>query len=136
MGRNGIRNTVFEGRLGVYSLTVMENPDDRRGALRFDLGFDLQFREIGEGADPVQGSGKTIDISSDAILFTPDCAVKPGTRLEVAVAWPVRLDGRISLKLIARGVVMGYRKPNAVVAIQYYEFRTQRATPEMNGKPS
>ena len=54
-------------QLGVYSLTVMENPEDRRGALRFELGFDLQFREIGEAPGPVQGSGKTIDISSDAI---------------------------------------------------------------------
>ncbi|HSM77611.1 MAG TPA: hypothetical protein VLT57_08300 [Bryobacteraceae bacterium] len=115
---------------------MMENAEDRRGALRFAIGLDLQFREIGDGPNPVQGGGKTVDISSDAILFTPDCDVNPGTRLEVSVAWPVRLDGRIALKFVARGVVMGYRKPNAVVAIQYYEFRTQRGGPEAAPVPA
>lgn len=127
-------NSLSRAQLGVYSLTVMENPSDRRNAQRFEMGLDLRFREIGDGPELVQGSGKTIDMSSDAILFTPDCDVKPGTRLELAVAWPVRLDGRIALKFIARGVVMGYRRPNAVVAIQNYEFRTQRTAQEMNGQ--
>lgn len=107
-------------------LGVMDLDAERRSSLRFAMDLDLNFREIGEGPNLLQGTGRTVDISSDAIFFTPDRAVSPGTRLEVSVAWPVRLDGRINLRFIARGVVMGYRDPNAVVAIQFYEFRTQR----------
>ncbi len=129
---NGI--PVLGLRDGVYSLTMTENPGDRRGAQRFALDLDLQFRELGDGPELARGAGKVVDMSSDAILFTPDCELKPGSRLEVSLSWPVRLDGRVALRLVARGVVMGFRDPNAVVAIQNYEFRTQRSAPDANNQ--
>ena len=100
----------------------------------FALDLDLQFRELGDGPELARGAGKVVDMSSDAILFTPDCELKPGSRLEVSLSWPVRLDGRVALRLVARGVVMGFRDPNAVVAIQNYEFRTQRSAPDANNQ--
>lgn len=115
----------------VYSLRAMESEaEDRRGALRFPMALELQFREVGVGPYLAQGAGQTVDLSSDAIFFTPSCALAPGTRLEVSVQWPVRLEGKVPLKFVVRGVVMGYRRPHAVLAIQHYEFRTLRASSE------
>jgi hypothetical protein len=102
--------------------------EDRRAANRYPVNLDLSFQEITSAKTSVQGSGRTVDLSSDAILFTASCPIIPGTRLEVSLQWPVTLDGRVPLKLVARGVVMGYRAPNAVVAIQNYEFRTLRVS--------
>ena len=103
--------------------------EDRRAAQRFPLALDLQFREVGEGPYLARGAGQTVDLSSDAIFFTPSCPLIPGTRLEVSVQWPVRLEGKIPLKFVVKGVVMGYRRPHAVLAIQHYEFRTVRVPP-------
>jgi len=47
--------------------------------------------------------------------------------LEVAINWPVQLNNKVALKLVARGRVVRFEEGRAAIEIQQYEFRTQSA---------
>jgi hypothetical protein len=66
-------------------------------------------------------------MSSCGILFTTVQSLHPGNRLEVAVDWPARLDGRCRLQLVALGRIVRCEQDRAAMAIEHYEFRTQGA---------
>ena len=48
----------------------------------------------------------------------------PGRRLEVSISWPVQLNNKCALKLVARGRVVRFEQGRAAIEIQQYEFRT------------
>ncbi|MCL5745484.1 MAG: hypothetical protein M1541_16430 [Acidobacteria bacterium] len=71
------------------------------------------------------GAGKTVDMSSSGVLFTTDCPLSAGNRLELSVNWPAQLDNSCPLKLVALGRVVRADTATAAIAIEKYEFRTQ-----------
>jgi hypothetical protein len=73
--------------------------------------------------------GRTLNISSNGVLFTTDKILIPGRRIEVSISWPAQLDNRCQLKLVARGRVARLEQGRAAVEIQQYEFRTAGKTP-------
>ena len=48
-----------------------------------------------------------------------------GSRIKLAVDWPVRLEDNCSLKLVAFGRVVRCDSGTAAVEIEQYEFRTR-----------
>ncbi|HEY6392995.1 MAG TPA: hypothetical protein VIX89_17070, partial [Bryobacteraceae bacterium] len=40
--------------------------------------------------------GKTINMSSNGVLFLADRFVVPGKRLEVAISWPAQLNSKVA----------------------------------------
>jgi hypothetical protein len=52
------------------------------------------------------GSGKTVNISSGGVLVATDRVLSPGSRVEIEMDWPVKLDGGVSLKLVISGRVV------------------------------
>ena len=73
------------------------------------------------------GRGKTVNISSSGILFATDRVLSPGLRVEVEVEWPVKLDNRVSMKLVIVGRVVRSKKNDvalAAVKITRYTFHT------------
>jgi hypothetical protein len=99
---------------------------ERRACIRFPVSLDVRYRVAGSGLD-VNGSGRTIDMSSSGLKFTADRPLSVGQKVELSIDWPVRLDGQIQLQLVTSGVVV--RTSGAVIAlrIERHEFRTQRA---------
>jgi hypothetical protein len=79
------------------------------------------------------GAGKTINMSSNGILFTTDQMLLPGKRLEVAVSWPAQLNNKCALKLVARGKIVRCEPGRAALEIQQYEFRTQGVAGGLKG---
>lgn len=96
---------------------------DRRDSDRFPIERDIRYKVLGKRSDEV-GSGKTLNISSSGILFTKEHLLVPGKRLEVTVNWPVSLNNKCNLNLIARGRVVRTERGRAAIKIQQYEFRT------------
>jgi hypothetical protein len=102
------------------------NPD-RRGTVRFPVNLELRYSVVGHRRPAENGSGRTIDMSSSGLSFTPDTPLSIGQTLDVSIDWPVLLDGGVPLQLVVSGVVV--RSGGAVIAmrIERHEFKTRRA---------
>jgi hypothetical protein len=98
---------------------------ERRHSDRFPIEREVRFRVLNKRGGEETGEGKTLNISSSGILFTSEQMLLPGRRLEVSINWPVQLNNKVALKLVARGRVVRYEEGRAAIEIQQYEFRTQ-----------
>jgi hypothetical protein len=97
---------------------------DRRSTDRFPIEREVRFKLLGKRNSHEEGVGKTVNISSNGILFTTDKALVPGRRIEVSISWPAQLDDRCQLKLVAKGRITRQENGRAAIEIQQYEFRT------------
>jgi hypothetical protein len=73
------------------------------------------------------GTGRTVNISSHGILFTTQNQLIIGSRIKVYIDWPVQLNDRCNLKLVASGRVVRCEHGKAAMDIEQYEFRTRSA---------
>ena len=103
--------------------------DDRRQRFRFQVNTDLRYQVATRGrGNPVRGEGRVVNISSKALAFHTDSPIESGTRLNVSMAWPAKLDDTV-LRLAFEGTVLRVRDTLVVVSIERTEFRTAgRAT--------
>ncbi|HEX8984721.1 MAG TPA: PilZ domain-containing protein [Bryobacteraceae bacterium] len=97
---------------------------DRRSAVRFPIEQEVRYKVFNRNTIEV-GSGRTVNMSSNGVLFTTERALAVGERLEVAVNWPAQLDHRCPLKLVTTGRVVRSDGDRAAIAIERYEFRTR-----------
>jgi len=109
---------------------------DRRHSDRFPIEREVKFRVLNKRGGEEAGEGKTLNISSSGVLFTSEQMLLPGRRLELAINWPVQLNNKVALKLVARGRVVRFEEGRAAIEIQQYEFRTQSATAAAKGAAS
>ena len=93
----------------------------------FPLSGQVQYKVVGGGKHAEPGTGQAKEISSQAIAFASDEPLSVGTRLELSVSWPVRLDDKCLLKLVAQATVIRYQDGVVVAEIDRWEFRTQRS---------
>jgi hypothetical protein len=98
--------------------------DERRSGIRFPIKSELRWTVLNRKNGPLAGKGETVDFSSSGFSFRSDVLLSPGCRLELDVAWPVELDGRVPMKLIATGKVVRVDGCLVCVVIEKKEFRT------------
>ncbi len=101
-----------------------KDKNERRASDRFPIERDIRFRVLNRKAGEENGAGKTVNMSSNGVLFTTDRFLIPGRRVELAISWPAQLNSKVALKLVARGRVVRSAEGLAAVEIQQYEFRT------------
>jgi hypothetical protein len=77
---------------------------------------------------PLYGFGRTRTMSSQDITFAPSGGLKPGMNAEIAIAWPLLLDGRIRLQLVLEATITDNQNGVAEASILTYHFRTCRPT--------
>ncbi len=97
---------------------------DRRTAARLPIEQDVLYKVLARNTIEV-GLGKTVNMSSNGVLFTTEKPLAVGQRLEVAVNWPMLLDNKCALKLVTTGRVVRSESGVAAIAIEQYEFRTR-----------
>ncbi len=102
-----------------------EKRDERRGADRFPIEREIRFKILSRKDGEECGVGKTINMSSNGVLFMIDRHVMPGKRMEVAISWPAQLNAKVALKLVTRGRVVRSHGGKVALEIQQHEFRTQ-----------
>jgi PilZ domain len=102
-----------------------ENSVERRRSSRFPIEREIRYKTLSQRSEVLQGSGKTLNISSSGVLFTADHDLPVGTRLEVSISWPAQLNEKCLLNLVARGRVTRQESGHLALQIQQYEFRTQ-----------
>ena len=113
---------------------------DRRASARFPLTLEFSYSISHFGTPEQTGSGQTIDLSSSGLRFAAPGPLQLGRRLVVAITWPVLLDGKVQLQLIATGVVVWSTATETAIRIQRHDFRTRSVKPEgavalRNGQP-
>jgi hypothetical protein len=101
--------------------------NDRRAADRFPIEREVRYKILSRKTPDEVGFGKTINMSSNGVLFSTDHYLLPGKRLELSISWPAQLDSKVALKLVARGRVVRSEEGMAAIEIHQYEFRTQAA---------
>lgn len=96
---------------------------DLRGKRRYELAMDLRFSYRQKGTT-FCGSGRTRDLSDQAVCFENDISAPEGTEMELRIAWPQRLQSVCDLELVVRGALIRNDSGRAVLRIGSYEFRT------------
>jgi PilZ domain len=96
---------------------------ERRSRRRFRIGLDICYTCL--SGTRTRGVGKVLDISSKGVQFTTECHLNPGTRIELSVNWPARLNDTCLLKLIVYGCVVRSEETVAAIRIECHEFRTR-----------
>jgi hypothetical protein len=106
-------------------LAKVEAGSDRRTSDRFPIERDVRYRVLGKRGLNDEGTGTTVNISSNGVLFSTDSELQAGGRIELSISWPAQLDNRCFLRLVARGRVARVDPDGGIaVEIQQYEFRT------------
>lgn len=103
---------------------------ERRKESRYPITVHLQYKLIERGQIQRLGSGRTFNISSHGLLFEIDDVAPASGRMELALRWPILLNGSCGLNLIIRGRIV--RTDNRTVALRmdFHEFRTAGRAPQ------
>lgn len=98
---------------------------ERRRAIRFCMDLDVRYRTLNCDAETVEGTGRSLNISSSGMSLTSQSPVPVGRVLELFVDWPVRLPDGCFVQLVARGRVTRVTQAQIAVEFHKYQFRTQ-----------
>ena len=101
--------------------------EERRLRRRLPITQPVRYK-IQEGLKRTEqiGSGNTLNMSSSGVLFTTEPALPQGDRIELAVNWPVTLNG-VPLELVIWGQVVRADERQAAMSVERYEFKTRRS---------
>ena len=94
-----------------------------RKSERYGLSMDLSYSYRRNGS-MCFGTGRTTDLSYEAVRFENDAWLPKGVEVELRIAWPFRLQSVCPLELVVRGSVVRSGAEGAVLKMKSYEFRT------------
>jgi hypothetical protein len=92
---------------------------------RFHIEQTVRYKLLDDHRTAETGLGATVNMSSGGIWLTTDHPLSTGMQVELAMNWPVFLNGSCPMKLMIYGCVLRSNDHGAAVAIERYEFRTQ-----------
>ena len=101
----------------------MECRDERRSSRRYPIQIDLEYSLIRGQRVMGTGQGRTLNFSSDGVLFESDVALPLGTGIELSIQWPVLLRGQVGLALHATGRIVRAEGNRTAVRIDHHDFR-------------
>lgn len=96
---------------------------DLRKRQRYDLSLELSYSYRRNGSTWF-GTGRTTDLSDEAVRFENDGKLPKGVEVELRIAWPFRLQSVCPLELVVRGAVLRTGENGTVLKMKSYEFRT------------
>jgi hypothetical protein len=97
---------------------------DRRRSKRYELELDLRWKLIRRRRVLESGEGRTVDVSSDGILFDSGRPLPAGVNVELSITWPVLLHGLGPLHLVVSGKIVCSAGRRSAVHMVQHEFRT------------
>ena len=97
---------------------------ERRAHHRFTIILDVDYKLV--DSDKKCGRGCTVNLCSKGVLFEAPERLPVGSRVQLSMAWPMKLNGTIALTLRARGTIVRRRKCFIAVSISSHEFCTRR----------
>ena len=107
--------------------TLFNGKRDRRAKQRFRIDQEVRYKMLYGRRISETGAGRTSNISSSGVWLTTENMLSVGTPVELSMQWPLLLNDSCPMKLMLYGCVVRSNERGAAVAIERYEFRTQRA---------
>lgn len=103
-----------------------ESVREQRSRRRYSLKLDVEYKLLNDGQVLRQGSGRIANISSTGLFFETDGLLPIRNPIELAIDWPILLDGACRLKMIVHGSVLRSDRSGTAVGIIRHEFRTTK----------
>lgn len=103
----------------ILNKTIIE----RRSKARYPVSLAVRYRTVGRN-NRVDGVGHTLNMSSGGLLVSAEHEVSAGARMEINVEWPLLLNGKVPLQLVASGRVVRCGGSMFAVSFAQYQFRT------------
>jgi hypothetical protein len=97
---------------------------DRRLKTRYSLDLPATYQLFKRDLLSIARPARIVNMSSSGIALRLETYLKTGTRLRLAVNWPVLLNDSCMLKLIVEGTVVRSADTFAAVKLKRHEFRT------------
>ena len=119
------RNRAPEQTL--HEEVITDIGDDRRRKKRYPMNLQVEYKVVKNYLVVGNGTGTSVDMSSNGIAFTTDQMLKVGSYLELSANWPVLLDGACPLKLVVFGKVVRSDERMTALRVDRHEFRTRKA---------
>jgi PilZ domain len=107
---------------------------DRRSARRYYMGLELRWSLLDGNKLLDSGAGRTVEVSSGGVLFKAGRTLPVGLRVELSIAWPVRLQGTALLQLRMAGRIVRTDGDRVALETTHHEFRTAGPRPEQPGR--
>ena len=104
------------------SRRILLSRGDRRLSRRYPIAVELEYRAAGNDGPAIQGFGRTLNLSTGGVLFETDQPLRPEMRIELAIAWPVRLNESLALNLCVCGRVARTDGQFHAIRIREHEF--------------
>jgi len=109
---------------GTFPMRVADNSGNgRRLHRRYPMDLGIRCRAL--RTDRVV-LGKICDISSGGVRFISSEVLTPGTKVELAIDWPVLLDSACHLQLKGQGHVLRCDEHGTAIEIERHEFYTRK----------
>jgi hypothetical protein len=112
-----------ERRVG---LPKIRQDGERRRRQRYRLELEARYKVLRRGEVLASGVGRTVDISSQGILFSSDQPLAQGLNVELSISWPTLLNQVAPLQLLVVGRVVRCGTHEAAIQFERYTFRTRR----------
>jgi PilZ domain len=107
---------------------IVENKEERRAHNRMGIKQEVRYTVLnGKSSVKHTGAGKTIDMSSAGLLISTESTLAEGDQVELAISWPVQLDGVLPLKLVVLGRVVRADETHAAIVLERHVFKTRGA---------
>jgi PilZ domain len=112
----------------MQGLKPFKGPELRR---RTRFPIELGARYAVHGRQEAEGTGRTVNISSQGVLITSAHQVSPGTSIRVVIEWPILIGNVCPLALHIYGRVV--RSDRGLIAVRFstQELRTQPKPPNL-----
>lgn len=106
-------------------LTHWPTRAERRFKLRYPLDLCVRFRCSSVGSVG-SGEGLAVNVSSGGVMVASQHELKVGALVNMSIEWPLLLDGRTPLQLIAVGRVLRRGAHHFAAKFERYEFHTMK----------
>jgi hypothetical protein len=100
---------------------------ERRFKFRYPLDLSVRFRFSVAGS-VISGDGLAVNVSSGGVLVACHHDVRVGALMELSIEWPLLLDGRTPLQLIAMCRVLRRGAHHFAAKFERYEFHTMKTS--------
>jgi len=110
----------------IVILSPASPPPEQRQHRRYPIYLDLKYKLLKVGIVRRTGSGRTLNISSQGLLFESEGAFPQRSEIALEINWPFLLDGKRDLKFIVRGHVLRSEGKKTAVRFRSYDFRTSK----------
>jgi len=88
-------------------------------AVYYPIALDFEYYVMERGCIVAAGTGKTIEISSKAIVFESASNFPTGTALHLIARWPVLYQGKDVLRWIVQGTVVCHTASSTALLIEH-----------------